>query len=217
MTKNSGLTKSEAGNTGLVVGDELSLIRMRPLLYLEAMDRSGIAQLVEWLVEFAVRGERFWPYRSASLVVVEPLADQGYRITDNGSKLTNEGSESEIPSLTRVFAESLVGGDQGNLAVVTAFSRRLVVVTHHHQRVWRQVFVDGAPNNDIQCLGSSDQIGTAVEFWPSGLFSEPLPEADLVARLESFVERRGGLRLASEHASADAKALAWRITIVKTD
>lgn len=175
----------------LILSSALDAIRARPWLYVVSADWRGIAQLVEYVVAFAFRDGGVWA-QSSDVVSVDVLDGGGFRVSDDGVGISAQPDECGVVPLSRVFSSIPAGVDTGTLAVVTALSRRLVVVTNSGGMAWRQEFGDG-DDSRIECLGPSVCTGTVVDFWPSDVFRGDLSNDALLDWLHGFIERRGGL------------------------
>jgi DNA gyrase subunit B len=175
----------------------LQPVRERPGMYIGSTGPSGLHHLVYEVVDNSV-DEALAGY--ATRIDVTLLADGGCRVTDNGRGIPvdphpeyPDKSAAEIV-LTMLHAGGKFGGEgykiSGGLhgvgvSVVNALSRRLDLEISRDGGRFVQRFVDGGePTAPLERVGSSEQTGTTVTFWPDPTIME---EVDF--RAQTLLER----------------------------
>ncbi len=192
----------------ITVLEGLEAVRRRPGMYIGSTGSRGLHHLVWEVVDNAVDealAER------CDLIEVTLLADGGVRVRDDGSGIPVDLHEKEGLSalevvLTRLHAGgkfdkqayAVSGGLHGvGISVVNALSRRLVAEIRRDGKLWRQEFVRGVSQGDVEAVAEADETGTVITFWPDpDVFESTDFSADTIARrLRDTAFLTAGLRI----------------------
>src|SRR6266513_4469238 len=177
-----------------------------------------------------LRGLHHLIYEVVDNSVDEALQDRNDRIEvtlhpDNSVTVQDWGSgipvdvmkEQGLPALTVVLTKLHAGGKFGGdgykvsgglhgvgVSVVNALSERLVAEVRRNGKVYRQEFVRGEPQGDIEVVGEAEDTGTTIHFLPdSEIFEELDIEAGTVVqrlRETAFLTKGLHIKLMDERA-----------------
>jgi DNA gyrase subunit B len=192
----------------ITVLEGLEAVRRRPGMYIGSTGSRGLHHLVWEVVDNAV--DEALADR-CSLIEVTLLADGGVRVGDDGSGIPVDLHEKEGRSalevvLTRLHAGgkfdkqayAVSGGLHGvGISVVNALSRRLVAEIRRDGKLWRQEFVRGVSQGDVEAVADADDTGTEITFWPDpDVFESVEFSADTISRrLRDTAFLTAGLRI----------------------
>src|SRR5690606_31951372 len=75
------------------------------------------------------------------------------------------------------------GGLHGvGASVVNALSERMVVEVHRGGAIWKQSYMRGVPQHDVEKIGETHIAGTKTTFWPDAeIFETTIIDADVIA------------------------------------
>ena len=166
----------DAGNITVLEG--LEAVRKRPGMYIGSTGARGLHHLVYEIVDNAV-DEALAGY--CDTITIELLDRGGVRVTDNGRGIpVKEHPVEKIPTVTLVLTVLHAGGKFGDggykvsgglhgvgSSVVNALSDRLTADILRDGYHWRQEFLLGTPDGELQQLEATDETGTTITFYPS--------------------------------------------------
>ena len=166
----------DAGNITVLEG--LEAVRKRPGMYIGSTGARGLHHLVYEIVDNAV-DEALAGY--CDTITIELLDRGGVRVTDNGRGIpVKEHPVEKIPTVTLVLTVLHAGGKFGDggykvsgglhgvgSSVVNALSDRLIADIRRDGYHWRQEFLLGTPDGELQQLEPTDETGTTITFYPS--------------------------------------------------
>jgi DNA gyrase subunit B len=194
--------------SAIQVLEGLEAVRKRPGMYIGSTGERGLHHLVWEIVDNAV-DEALAGY--CDRIVVTLLADGGVRVVDNGRGIpTDTAPGADMPAVTMALTMLHAGGKFGGggykvsgglhgvgVSVVNALSTRLQVDVRNRGHHWRQSFVYGEPEADLERLEETDETGTSVTFWPSAdIFETTTFDYDtLVARFREYAFLNKGLEI----------------------
>jgi DNA gyrase subunit B len=192
----------------ITVLEGLEAVRRRPGMYIGSTGARGLHHLVWEVVDNAV--DEALAGR-CTVIEVTLLADGGVRVSDDGSGIPIDLHEKEGLSalevvLTRLHAGgkfdkqayAVSGGLHGvGISVVNALSRRLVAEIRRDGRLWRQEYVRGVPQGEVEAVADAEDTGTEITFWPDpDVFESVGFTGDTIARrLRDTAFLTAGLRI----------------------
>ena len=110
-----------------------------------------------------------------------------------------------IPWLIEAFRAPIIGPDSSSgLSIVKALSRAVVATTRRDGEMWQVEFDGDDPAGEPECLGRTDETGTAVVFWPSDvIFTESVGTAAIATGLRAFLRSFPGATVTLRHERSD--------------
>ena len=155
----------------------LEPVRVRPGMYIGSTDVKGLHHLVTEVVDNSI-DEALAGYCTHIEVFIRP--DGSVRVRDNGRGIPTGIIEKENKSavevvLTKLHAGGKFGGGgykiSGGLhgvgvSVVNALSEWLEVTVYQNGNVYWQHYEKGIPSEDLKIIGSTEESGTQVDFFP---------------------------------------------------
>ena len=207
----TGTSPQEAGYdaTNITVLEGLEAVRKRPGMYIGSTGERGLHHLVYEVVDNSV-DEALAGH--ATTIDVTLLEDGGVRVIDDGRGIPVDIVESEgKPAVEVVLTVLHAGGKFGGggyavsgglhgvgVSVVNALSSRLIVEVRRDGAIWRQSYQDGVPTAPLAEVGTTDETGTTVTFWPNGDIFETtdFDFETLRARFQQMAFLNKGLRIA---------------------
>ncbi len=176
--------QKEYGAEAIQVLEGLEPVRKRPGMYIGSTGVEGLHHLIKEIadnsVDEAIAGH-------ANAVHIRILDDGGVSIRDNGrgipvDKMAKTGKSALETVLTVLHAGGKFGGggykvSSGlhgvGLSVVNALSTKLKAEVHTDGGVYVQDYETGVPLAPVKKIGTADDTGTTITFWPDGtIFSE---------------------------------------------
>src|SRR5438128_1668544 len=204
-------TQAKAGYSAkdITVLEGLEPVRLRPGMYIGSTGARGLHHLVYEVVDNAV-DEALAGYNDSVEVTIHP--DNSVTVVDRGrgipvDVIPEQGMSAMTVVLTKLHAGGKFGGEgykvSGGLhgvgvSVVNALSEWLVAEVQRDGKLYRQEFVRGEPQGDVQVVGESDETGTTISFMPDAeIFTETLEMSTetLVQRLRETAFLTRGLRI----------------------
>ncbi len=186
----------------------LEPVRKRPGMYIGSTDEKGLHHLVTEIVDNSI-DEALAGYCTHIEVTIMP--DGSCRVQDNGRGIPTGIIESEQKSAVEVVLTKLhAGGKFGGggykisgglhgvgLSVVNALSSKLQVEVKQNGNLYRQDYVRGIPQGDLDIVGTADTTGTAVTFFPDGeIFETTILKYDTMRiRLRELAYLNKGLKI----------------------
>lgn len=159
----------------------LEAVRKRPGMYIGDTSTNGLHHLIYEVVDNCI-DEAMAGYCTKIDVIL--TKNGGAKITDNGRGIPVDIHPTEnIPAATVALTILHAGGkfDQktysGGLhgvgvSVVNALSTSLQMTIYKHNKIYRQDFSQGIPQNDLEIIGETKENGTTIEFIPDSSIFE---------------------------------------------
>jgi DNA gyrase subunit B len=186
----------------------LEPVRLRPGMYIGSTGSRGLHHLVYEVVDNAV-DEALAGRNDRVEVTLHP--DNSVTVRDWGSGIPVDVMKDQgLPALTVVLTKLHAGGKFGGegykvsgglhgvgVSVVNALSEYLIAEVHRGGKVYRQDFVRGAPQGDMQVVGDATESGTTITFMPDAEIFEEIDWSTetLVQRLRETAFLTRGLRI----------------------
>jgi len=203
----------------ITVLEGLEAVRKRPGMYIGSTGIRGLHHLVYEVVDNSV-DEALAGYCDTVSVTIHP--DNSVTVVDNGRGIPVSTMEKEGKSALEVVMTVLhAGGKFGEgggykvsgglhgvgVSVVNALSDEVDVEVRRDGFVWRQSYVRGAPQGQVQKGESTDETGTTTTFRPDAEVFETLDfdYATLEQRLRETAFLTRGLRISITDERSDEK------------
>ena len=169
--------KQEYGGDEIKILEGLDPVRKRPGMYIGSTSESGLHHLVWEIVDNAV-DEALAGFCTKILVTVHP--DNSVTVVDNGRGIpVDEHPVKKIPTLEVVLTILHAGGKFDNSAykvsgglhgvgssVVNALSKKMIAQVKRDGNIYEMQFERGKTTQKMQVVGTSEDTGTSITFWP---------------------------------------------------
>ncbi len=195
-----------AGNIQVLEG--LEAVRKRPAMYIGDIGIRGLHHLIWEVVDNSI-DEAMGGYCDQIHVTINK--DNSVKVKDNGRGIPTDFHEKEQKSALEVVMTVLHAGGKfdkdtykvsGGLhgvgvSCVNALSKKLLATVHRNGKVIQQEYHKGIPQGDIKEIGTTDEHGTVIEFWPDdSIFTETVYKFETVAtRLRELSYLNRGIRV----------------------
>jgi DNA gyrase subunit B len=186
----------------------LEPVRLRPGMYIGTTGSRGLHHLVYEVVDNAV-DEALAGRNDRVQVTLHP--DNSVTVRDWGSGIPVDVMKDQgLPALTVVLTKLHAGGKFGGegykvsgglhgvgVSVVNALSEYLIAEVHRGGNVYRQEFMRGVPQGDMQVVGDATESGTTITFMPDAEVFEEIEWSTetLMQRLRETAFLTRGLRI----------------------
>ena len=169
--------KQEYGGDEIKILEGLDPVRKRPGMYIGSTSASGLHHLVWEIVDNAV-DEALAGFCTKILVTVH--SDNSVTVVDNGRGIpVDEHPVKKIPTLEVVLTILHAGGKFDNSAykvsgglhgvgssVVNALSKKMIAQVKRDGNIYEMQFERGKTTQKMQIVGTSEDTGTSITFWP---------------------------------------------------
>jgi DNA gyrase subunit B len=203
--------KKDYSASNIQVLEGLEAVRKRPAMYIGDVGIRGLHHLVYEVVDNSI-DEALAGYCDDIKVVINE--DNSISVKDNGRGIPVEMHEKEGKSALEVVMTVLHAGGKfdkdtykvsGGLhgvgvSCVNALSTDLKAEVHKNGKVYQQEYKIGVPQYDVKEMGTTDERGTIVTFWPdASIFETTVYNYDtLSARLRELAFLNKGIKLSIE-------------------
>ena len=203
--------KKDYSASNIQVLEGLEAVRKRPAMYIGDVGIRGLHHLVYEVVDNSI-DEALAGYCDDIKVVINE--DNSISVKDNGRGIPIEMHEKEGKSALEVVMTVLHAGGKfdkdtykvsGGLhgvgvSCVNALSTDLKAEVHKDGKVYQQEYKIGVPQYDVKEMGTTDERGTIVTFWPDkSIFETTEYNFDTLAtRLRELAFLNKGINLSIE-------------------
>jgi DNA gyrase subunit B len=194
----------------------LEAVRMRPGMYIGSTSQRGLHHLIYEIVDNSV-DEALAGYCTDIHVILNE--DESVTVQDNGRGIPvavkADTGKSALEIVHTVLHAGGKFGDGGykvsgglhgvGASVVNALSERMVVEVHREGAIWKQSYMRGVPQHDVERVGESHITGTRTTFWPDAeIFETTIIDADVIStRLREMAFLNKGLKIIFTDKKAD--------------
>ncbi|MBY0449942.1 MAG: DNA topoisomerase (ATP-hydrolyzing) subunit B [Cyanobacteria bacterium] len=193
----------------------LEAVRLRPGMYIGSTSQRGLHHLIYEIVDNSV-DEALAGFCSEIYVTIND--DESVTVQDNGRGIPvgikEESGKSALEIVHTVLHAGGKFGDGGykvsgglhgvGASVVNALSEKMVVEVSRDGYLWKQSYVRGIPQHDVERVRETSAKGTKTTFWPDAdIFETTEIDRDVVStRLREMSFLNKGLKIIF----ADAKS-----------
>lgn len=202
------MTQSSYDADQIRVLEGLEAVRLRPGMYIGSTSQRGLHHLIYEIVDNSV-DEALAGYCSEIQITINE--DDSVTVQDNGRGIpTAVKADSGKSALEIVHTVLHAGGKFGDggykvsgglhgvgASVVNALSERMVVEVHREGHIWKQSYMRGVPQHDVEQVGDTQTTGTKTTFWPDAdIFETTIIDSDIIStRLREMAFLNKGLKL----------------------
>ncbi|MDA3969228.1 DNA topoisomerase (ATP-hydrolyzing) subunit B [Helicobacter ibis] len=169
--------EKEYAGSSIKVLKGLEAVRKRPGMYIGDTNINGLHHLIYEVVDNSI-DEAMAGF--CDQIYITLTKEGSAIIKDNGRGIPVDIHPTEnIPAATVVLTVLHAGGkfDQDTykvsgglhgvgVSVVNALSKSLVMTIHKNDKVYRQTFKQGIPQDELEIIGNCNDSGTTIEFIP---------------------------------------------------
>lgn len=202
------MTQSSYDADQIRVLEGLEAVRMRPGMYIGSTSQRGLHHLIYEIVDNSV-DEALAGHCSEIQITINE--DYSVTVQDNGRGIPvavkADSGKSALEIVHTVLHAGGKFGDGGykvsgglhgvGASVVNALSERMVVEVHRDGHIWKQSYMRGVPQHDVEKVGETHTTGTKTTFWPDAdIFETTIIDSDVIStRLREMAFLNKGLKL----------------------
>jgi DNA gyrase subunit B len=212
----SPMTHYDADQIRVLEG--LEAVRMRPGMYIGSTSQRGLHHLIYEIVDNSV-DEALAGYCTTINVAINE--DESVTVQDNGRGIpVGVKADTGKSALEIVHTVLHAGGKFGDggykvsgglhgvgASVVNALSEKMVVEVCREGAIWKQTYMRGVPNGDVEKIGETQITGTKTTFWPDAdIFETTAIDREIIAtRLREMAFLNKGMRIIFEDKKTQVK------------
>lgn len=186
----------------------LEAVRMRPGMYIGSTSQRGLHHLIYEIVDNSV-DEALAGFCTTINVTINE--DYSVTVQDNGRgipvAIKQDSGKSALEIVHTVLHAGGKFGDGGykvsgglhgvGASVVNALSEKMVVEVHRDGHVYKQSYMRGVPQHDVEKVGETQTTGTRTTFWPDAeIFETTIIDSDVIStRLREMAFLNKGMRI----------------------
>jgi len=212
------MTNSSYDADQIRVLEGLEAVRLRPGMYIGSTSQRGLHHLVYEIVDNSV-DEALAGYCSTIHVTINE--DYSVTVQDNGRGIPvavkQDSGKSALEIVHTVLHAGGKFGDGGykvsgglhgvGASVVNALSEKMVVEVHRDGHVYKQSYMRGVPQHDVEKVGDTHTTGTRTTFWPDAeIFETTIIDSDVIStRLREMAFLNKGMKIIFTDKKLDAE------------